>query len=53
MAFTLSFIIARYAQATVYKAFVVSALMFFIMSAIGRVTKKKTCLEWDEHLWGP
>jgi len=38
--FTLSFIIARYAQATVYKAFVVSALMFFIMSAIGRVTKK-------------
>lgn len=38
--FTLSFIIARYAQATVYKAFVVSALMFFIMSAIGHVTKK-------------
>ena len=38
--FTLSFIIARYAQATVYKAFVVSALMFFIMSAIGCVTKK-------------
>ena len=38
--FTLSFIIARYMQATVYKAFLVSALMFIVMGAIGRVVKK-------------
>lgn len=38
--FTLSFIIARYLQATVYKAFLVSALMFIVMGAIGRVVKK-------------
>ncbi len=44
--FTLSFIIARHMQATVYKAFLVSALMFIVMGAIGRVVKK-TCLEWD------
>ena len=50
--FTLSFIIARYAQATVYKAFVVSALMFFIMSAIGRVTKKDLS-GMGRALWGP
>ena len=50
--FTLSFIIARYAQATVYKAFVVSALMFFIMSAIGRVTKKRLVLESGRAFMG-
>lgn len=38
--FTLSFIIAQYMQATVYKAFLVSALMFVVMGAIGRVVKK-------------
>lgn len=38
--FTLSFIIAQYMQATVYKAFFVSALMFVVMGAIGRVVKK-------------
>ena len=38
--FTLSFIVARYMQATVYKAFLVSALMFIVMGAIGRVVKK-------------
>ena len=48
--FTLSFIIARYMQATVYKAFLVSALMFIVMGAIGRVVKKRpvwygTCLD--------
>ena len=38
--FTLSFIIAQYMQATVYKAFLVSALMFVVMGASGRVVKK-------------
>lgn len=38
--FTLSFIIAQYMQATVYKASLVSALMFVVMGAIGRVVKK-------------
>lgn len=38
--FTLSFIIASYAQATVLQAFVSSALVFFIMAIIGVTIKK-------------
>lgn len=38
--FTMSLIISYYAQATVFAAFVTSALVFFVMAAIGRVTKK-------------
>ena len=38
--FTLSFIVAQYAQTTVLQAFVTSAILFVVMSVIGRVTKK-------------
>lgn len=38
--FTLSFILASYAQATVLQAFVSSALVFFIMAVVGAVTKR-------------
>lgn len=38
--FSLSFILARYAQATVFLAFISSALMFFVMAIIGTVIKK-------------
>lgn len=38
--FTLSFILAQYTQASVFQAFVSSALVFFVMAAIGAVTKK-------------
>lgn len=38
--FTLSFIIARYTQTTVLQAFVTSAILFFVMALIGKVTKK-------------
>ncbi|MBJ8326091.1 Bax inhibitor-1/YccA family protein [Streptococcus pacificus] len=38
--FTLSFIIVQYAQTTVVAAFVSSSILFFVMSIIGRVTKK-------------
>lgn len=38
--FTLSFIIARYAQTTVFQAFVTSAVLFFVMAFIGKVIKK-------------
>ncbi|MBJ8349751.1 Bax inhibitor-1/YccA family protein [Streptococcus zalophi] len=38
--FTLSFIIAQYAQTTVVAAFVSSSILFFVMAIIGRVTKK-------------
>lgn len=59
--FTLSFIIARYMQATVYKAFLVSALMFIVMGAIGRVVKKdladkevdKVKIKFQSHRYCP
>lgn len=38
--FTMTFIIARYAQATVLAAFVSSSLLFFTMAIIGRFIKK-------------
>ncbi|AXJ12370.1 Bax inhibitor-1/YccA family protein [Streptococcus pluranimalium] len=38
--FTLSFIISQYVQTTVFQAFVSSALVFFIMAAIGATIKK-------------
>lgn len=38
--FTLSFIIAQYTGATVLSAFLSSALLFFVMALIGRVTNK-------------
>ncbi|HEM6116088.1 Bax inhibitor-1/YccA family protein [Streptococcus pluranimalium] len=38
--FTLSFIIVQYVQTTVLQAFVSSALVFFIMAAIGATIKK-------------
>lgn len=38
--FTMSFIIARYTQTTVLQAFVSSAILFFAMAFIGKVTKK-------------
>lgn len=38
--FTLSFIIARYAQATVFQAFVASSLVFFVMALLGTVIKR-------------
>ncbi|MFC3931861.1 Bax inhibitor-1/YccA family protein [Streptococcus dentapri] len=38
--FTLSFLVAAYAQSTVLAAFISSALVFFIMAAIGATTKK-------------
>lgn len=38
--FTLSFILARYAQATVFQAFVSSALLFAVMAVIGATVKK-------------
>lgn len=38
--FTLSFIIANYAQTTVLQAFVSSALVFFVMATLGIVIKK-------------
>ncbi len=38
--FTLSFIIAQYTGATVLSAFLSSALLFFMMALIGRVTNK-------------
>ncbi|WP_438834991.1 Bax inhibitor-1/YccA family protein [Streptococcus pluranimalium] len=38
--FTLSFIISQYVQTTVLQAFVSSALVFFIMAAIGATIKK-------------
>lgn len=38
--FTLTFIIALYARATVLTAFVSSSLLFFAMAVIGRFTKK-------------
>ncbi|MBM7635612.1 Bax inhibitor-1/YccA family protein [Streptococcus saliviloxodontae] len=38
--FTLSFIIVRYAQATVFQAFLSSALLFAVMAILGAVTKK-------------
>lgn len=38
--FTLSFIIAQYTGSTVLSAFLSSALLFFVMALIGRVTNK-------------
>lgn len=38
--FTLSFIIAQYAQATVFQAFVASSLVFFVMALVGTVIKR-------------
>ncbi|MEQ9764652.1 Bax inhibitor-1/YccA family protein [Streptococcus jiangjianxini] len=38
--FTLSFIVAQYTQTTVVQAFVSSALVFFVMAAIGATIKK-------------
>lgn len=38
--FTLSFIIAQYAQTTVLQAFISSALVFFVMAGIGITIKK-------------
>lgn len=38
--YTMSFIIARYTQATVLQAFISAALMFMVMAGIGMVTKK-------------
>lgn len=38
--FTLSFIVAQYAQARVLQAFVSSALVFFVMAAVGATIKK-------------
>lgn len=38
--YTLSFIVARYTQETVFQAFVSSAAMFMVMAAIGKMTKR-------------
>ena len=38
--FTLSFIVARYTQTTVYQAFLTAAVVFIAMSVVGRVVKK-------------
>lgn len=38
--FTLSFVLARYAQATVFQAFLSSALLFGVMAVIGATIKK-------------
>ena len=38
--FTLSFIIARYTQTTVFQAFISSAIVFFVMAAIGTLVKR-------------
>ena len=38
--FTLSFVVAFYTPGTVLSAFVSSALLFFVMAAVGMFTKK-------------
>ena len=43
--FTLSFIIVQYTQATVFQAFISTAIVFFTMSLI--------CQEWLNSLWQP